>query len=249
MPPQTKWYQRNGLLLFFILFLYPIGLVGIWLRDTHPVKKLFFSFAGFFAFFFTFTITLVVFAAIFFPTDYYEKGQQAYAAGNYELAVSDFSQVGPDDEHYQEAQSMIEKANKKIEEEKARQEAIVQASYLEVRKNVFPIVYDKDNYTVMLHDMALDEQPNDTTFAHKYRILIEDETGMPRDTITDWLAVSDTTFDYYINDQTGSITIQNYLGGINGTIRMLNQKSLVISFYQTDAYGVTHNMMMTLARQ
>lgn len=53
---------------------------------------------------------------------------------------------------------------------------------------------------------------------------------------------------YYVNDQTGAITIQNYLGGVNGTINRLTNRDLTISFSQRDAYGAMHSMVMSFRR-
>jgi tetratricopeptide (TPR) repeat protein len=53
---------------------------------------------------------------------------------------------------------------------------------------------------------------------------------------------------YYVNDQTGAITIQNYLEGVNGTIDRLTNRDLTISFSQRDAYGTVHSMVMSFRR-
>jgi len=53
---------------------------------------------------------------------------------------------------------------------------------------------------------------------------------------------------YYVNEQNGSITIQNYLGGVNGSINRLTSRDLTISFSQRDAYGRAHSMVMSFRR-
>ncbi len=53
---------------------------------------------------------------------------------------------------------------------------------------------------------------------------------------------------YYVNDQNGEVTIQNYLGGVNGRINRLTNSELIISFSQRDAYGAVHSMVMSFRR-
>jgi len=54
--------------------------------------------------------------------------------------------------------------------------------------------------------------------------------------------------NYYVNDQSGAITIQSYLGGVNGSINRLTNRDLTISFSQRDTYGVSHRMVMSFRR-
>lgn len=197
MNQESRWYENKILLLFSLLFIYPVGLIFLWIRETSTVKKVFFTVVGGFAALFTTTFTFGILFAIFHTTDYYALGMQDFESKFYSQAVHEFSQVPEGDEMYAEAQKKITEARELIKQEEARKESIRNTAYNDLSANVSPLVSGKQNYSVLLYDMESTED----VYQQKYKVVLENAEGIPYDTITDWMAVSDTTFDYFIEDQ------------------------------------------------
>ena len=87
---QRKWYENKTLLAILILFVYPIGVIGIWLRNTETPKKILYSILGFMAWCFVFPVTLVIILAIFTSSD---NSRYDYEAGNNSMALGDYTQA------------------------------------------------------------------------------------------------------------------------------------------------------------
>ncbi|UZR96050.1 hypothetical protein [Chondrinema litorale] len=204
MASQQKWYDNKTLMFFLLLFLFPIGVIGIWLKKTTTQKKIAYSIAGFMGWIFVFPITLVIVVVILSPSkeseNYYQFGNEAYNDGKYLEAVNYYKNVDKDYEFYDEAIKKQADAQKKYDKEQAEINAYKNQALKEIKINTAPIVQNNKPYSVILYDANLDVKGNDTTFTHQYKILLEDSVGTPYDTLTNWLAVSDTAFDYYIND-------------------------------------------------
>jgi len=201
---QRKWYENKTLLAILILFVYPIGVIGIWLRNTETPKKILYSILGFMAWCFIFPVTLVIILAIFTSSDNsrfdYEAGNGSMEIGDYAQAINYYRSVDKDYEHYAEAQQKIQEAEQKLAQQKAQLAAYRMQANNEVQKNTRQITMGKKPYSVLLYDAKIENVDSDSTFSHQYKVILEDAAGTPYDSVTNWIAVSDTTFDYYIND-------------------------------------------------
>ncbi len=201
---QRKWYDNKTLLAILIIFVFPIGVIGIWLRNTETPKKVIYTILGFFAWCFTFPVVLIILLAIFIPskTNQYhiQDGDAAMKRGDYALAVDFYQNVDSDYEKYDVAQQKLSDARQKLQEQKAQLAAYKKYAINEVKESTGQITSGKMPYTVMLLDAKVENQNSDTTFSHQYKVILEDASNTPYDTTTNWVQVSDTTFDYYIND-------------------------------------------------
>lgn len=208
MSYTQKWYENKGILAVLILTIFPIGLLGIWLRQTNIVKKIAYSFVGFWGWIFTMFFVFVLWAAIFFENDYYQLGEEAYREKDYVGAVDYYSRVSESDSNYVAAQKKIVAIKKVQEQERLTQKTYREQALKEVRNNVSDLIAGKNNYSVILYDMNF-EVGTDTTYQHQYKVIVENENFIPKDTLTDLVTVSDTTFNYYAEDLEMEILSKN----------------------------------------
>lgn len=195
----NKWYENRTLLLFLLLTVYPIGLIGLWMKRTTVGRKVAFSVAGFFGWIWFCIIALAVTAAITAPGDY-EEGVTYMEEKNWQQAVNSFERVEAGNDEYNLAQEQLKEARQKLAEEERQRKMVRSSAVSEVKNHVDSLVANERAYTVLLYDMNLQENGADTTFQHKYKVVRQKPDGMPYETITDWQPVSDTTFDFYIHD-------------------------------------------------
>lgn len=107
----TKWFNNKLLLIALLFILPPVGVFGIFKRNSKIWKKLLYTFFSLISSLVLFIITI----AIFNPIDYYKSGVDNFNDGNYELAIKDFKKVGSNDINYKDALAKIEISNQKIE--------------------------------------------------------------------------------------------------------------------------------------
>ncbi len=200
MESSKKWYDKKGLLVIFLLTIFPIGLIGVWLRDSPIIKKIVYSFIGFWAWLFNMFFLAIVLLIIFVEEKKFEKGEAAFQRKDYIDAVDYYSRVDTDNENYPKAQMRIEEIKSIQAKEKLQREEYTNKALQEVRSSIEPFIENKKNYAVILYDMLIEVPNTDTVFQHKYKVVLEDINKQPYDTITSWISVSDTTFDYYSQD-------------------------------------------------
>jgi len=196
---RRHWYDNRTLLFFLILMVYPIGLIGIWSRDSPVVKKMVYSAVGLFGWFWFCIISIAIFAALLGP-DAYEKGQDAIAEKDWVRAVEQFERVEMSDDNYEKAQQQLKMARQKLAEIERKRKQVQAKAVSEVKSNVSGIVAGEDYYSVVLYDMNIETAGPDSVFQHQYKVIRDKPDGLPYDTLTSYVNVSDTTFDYYAND-------------------------------------------------
>lgn len=112
LESSKKWFNNKPLLIAFLFILPPVGVIGIFKRNSKLWKKLLYTFFALLSS----IVLLVVILATFNPIDYYKSGIENFNNRKYELAIKDFEKVGSKDENYKDAVSKIVIANKKIKE-------------------------------------------------------------------------------------------------------------------------------------
>lgn len=118
LESSKKWFDNKPLLITFLFILPPVGVFGIFKRNSKLWKKLLYTFFALLSS----IVLLVVILAIFNPIDYYKSGIENFNSGKYELAIKDFEKVGSKDKNYKEAVSKIEISKKKLEDLKLKTE-------------------------------------------------------------------------------------------------------------------------------
>lgn len=96
---KSKWYNNKVLLIILLFILPPLGIVGIFMRNSVAWKKIVYTLAGIAMSLFLFICTL----AFIFPTDYYKQGNEYYAQRNYKKAYEYFGNVEANNPNYNDA--------------------------------------------------------------------------------------------------------------------------------------------------
>lgn len=122
---QKRWYNNKPLIIILLFLLPPMGVAGIFKRNTQLWKKLFYTFCAIISSFILFVITV----AIFNPVDYFEDANGYYRDKEYVKAIEYYSKVDLDDPNYMIAQKrVIEIQNKlkniEIEKQNAQTEKL-----------------------------------------------------------------------------------------------------------------------------
>ena len=236
MVTKQKWYDNRSLMFFLIMFIYPIGVIGIWLRNTTPVKKVVYSVVGFFTWIFVFPITLGIILLIVLPSkdseNNFQYGNEAFNNGEYMQAVNYYNNVESDYEFYNEAMKKKDEAQQKYNNQQATLKAYKTQALKEIKVNTASIIENKKPYSVLLYDADIEVNGTDSTFAHQYKIVLEDSIGTPYDTVTNWIQVSDTAFDYYINDIGMTLTSAN-----NNTVNEYSSPPGYNNYVNNTRYG------------
>ena len=97
-----KWYHNKTTIVLLLIFLYPIGFMGLLLRsETKIWKKIVASIPGFFLF------ILILLAILLPPINYYELAANEIKSENYLSAYNYLSQVEKSDENYKNSQKKL----------------------------------------------------------------------------------------------------------------------------------------------
>lgn len=106
-----KWYNNKVILIILLFIFPPVGIYGIFQRDSKLWKKLAYLFCALFMSLILFGIAI----AILFPVNYYEEGNTLLNRGEYKEAINRFERVGKDKKQYKDALKGIQIAKQKID--------------------------------------------------------------------------------------------------------------------------------------
>lgn len=104
---ESKWYDSKPLLILLIFILPPLGIVGIFKRNSATWKKIAYTLVGITSSLFLFFLTVGIIGMIFFPMDYYKEGNEDFYKEQYDKAVENYNKVPKDNIHYTDAQSQL----------------------------------------------------------------------------------------------------------------------------------------------
>lgn len=107
----SKWYQKKWLLILLLFIIPPVGIIGVFLRDTKIWKRIVYTLLGVFMSFYLLAVLLLLVT----PNVGYLDGNRLYEQGKYSEAISEFRKVNKDDENYTNAFNKIESAKSKID--------------------------------------------------------------------------------------------------------------------------------------
>lgn len=125
---KSKWYDSKPLLITLLLILPPLGIVGIFKRNSVTWKKIVYTLGGLTMSFFLLIFTI----ALFYQIDYYKDGNEYFYKGQYDKAVENYNKVPKDNIHYTDAQSQLNKI-RQISDSLAMQKQI-ELETIELRK-------------------------------------------------------------------------------------------------------------------
>ncbi len=125
----------------------------------------------------------------------FKMGEEEYKAENLDEALHFFAQIPPNSVHYTDANQNIKEISQKLEKEhnasyltKKRSEA-----YTEIRKQLSPYLKNTSSYSVILADSKQVDK--------KFQYTIVYQNGStPTTKNTEFLKVSDSTFDFFLDD-------------------------------------------------
>ena len=100
---ESKWYDSKPLLILLIFILPPLGIVGIFKRNSATWKKIVYALGGLTMSFFLLIFTI----ALFYEIDYYKDGNEYFYKGQYDKAMENYNKVPKDDIHYTDAQAQL----------------------------------------------------------------------------------------------------------------------------------------------
>jgi tetratricopeptide (TPR) repeat protein len=106
-----KWYNNKALLIILLFIFPPVGIYGIFQRNSKLWKKLVYLFCALFMSLILFGIVI----AILFPVNYYEEGNTLLNRGEYKEAINRFERVGKDNKQYKDALKGIQITEQKID--------------------------------------------------------------------------------------------------------------------------------------
>lgn len=112
LESSKKWFDNKPLLIALLFVLPPVGVIGIFKRNSLLWKKLLYTFFALISS----LLLLVLVLAIFNPMDYYKSGIDNFNNGKFEIAIEELKKVDVSDPNYKDAVSKIELANQKIKE-------------------------------------------------------------------------------------------------------------------------------------
>ena len=101
---KSKWYNSKPLLIILFFILPPLGIVGIFKRNSATWKKVVYTLGGVIVSLFLFMFTTI----IFFPSDFYKEGNEFYSNKDYDRAYKCFLRVEPSNPNYNDAVSKIQ---------------------------------------------------------------------------------------------------------------------------------------------
>lgn len=137
---KSKWYDSKPLLIILLLILPPLGIVGIFKRNSVTWKKIAYTLVGVAMSLFLFLFTIGLIGVIFFPTDYFKDGNEYFYKGQYDKAIENYNKVPKDDIHYTDAQSQLTQI-KQISDSLAMQKQIeLEAIDLEKKKQLEALI-------------------------------------------------------------------------------------------------------------
>lgn len=112
LESSKKWFDNKPLLIVLLFVLPPVGVIGIFKRNSLLWKKLLYTFFALISS----LLLLVLVLAISNPMDYYKSGIDNFNNGKFEIAIEELKKVDASDPNYKDAVSKIELANQKIKE-------------------------------------------------------------------------------------------------------------------------------------
>lgn len=104
---RSKWYDSKPLLIILLFILPPLGIVGIFKRNSVAWKKIVYTLGGITSSIFLFLFTIGLIGVVFFPIDYFKDGNEYFYKGQYDKAVENYNKVPKDNIHYTNAQSQL----------------------------------------------------------------------------------------------------------------------------------------------
>ncbi|MEN9919812.1 MAG: hypothetical protein RL662_2248 [Bacteroidota bacterium] len=101
---KSKWYDSKPLLIILLFVLPPLGIVGIFKRNSATWKKIVYTLVGI-----AISLCLLICTlALIFPVDYYKEGNEYYNQKNYTRAYEYFSKVESSNPNYNDAVSKMQ---------------------------------------------------------------------------------------------------------------------------------------------
>lgn len=104
---KSKWYDSKPLLIILLFILPPLGIVGIFKRNSITWKKIIYTLVGVTSSLFLLFLTVGIIGMIFFPIDYFKDGNESFYKGQYDKAVENYNKVPKDNIHYTDAQNQL----------------------------------------------------------------------------------------------------------------------------------------------
>lgn len=104
---KSKWYDSKPLLIILLLILPPLGIIGIFKRNSVTWKKIVYTLIGVTSSIILFFLTVGIIGMIFFPIDYFKEGNENFYKGQYDKAEENYNKVPKDNIHYTDAQSQL----------------------------------------------------------------------------------------------------------------------------------------------
>lgn len=117
LQPQKKWYNNKLILILLFFILPPLGIYGIWKREsTKDLKKVIYTILG------ALSSLVLLFVIISFFMDsnkmYYENGESELIKENYSEAIKNFQNVQRESSKYQDARNKISQIDSIIYQQK-----------------------------------------------------------------------------------------------------------------------------------
>ncbi len=117
LQPQKKWYNNKLILILLFFILPPVGIYGIWKREsTKDLKKVIYTILG------ALSSLVLLFVIISFFMDcnkmYYENGESELIKENYSEAIKNFQNVQRESSKYQDARNKISQIDSIIYQQK-----------------------------------------------------------------------------------------------------------------------------------
>ncbi len=104
---KSKWYDSKPLLIILLFILPPLGIIGIFKRNSVTWKKIVYTLIGVTSSIILFFLTVGIIGMIFFPIDYFKEGNENFYKGQYDKAVENYNKIPKDNIHYTDAQSQL----------------------------------------------------------------------------------------------------------------------------------------------
>ncbi len=108
---KREWYEKKRILIPLLFLLPPVGIYGIFKKDTDKWKKVVYTLIGVFMTIYLISLLLL----LILPNMDYSNGNKLYELGNYEKAIFEYKKVEKDDENYQNALQKIQLAQSKLD--------------------------------------------------------------------------------------------------------------------------------------
>lgn len=104
---RSKWYDSKPLLIILLIILPPLGIVGIFKRNSVTWKKIVYTLGGITSSIFLLLFTIGLIGVIFFPIDYFKDGNEYFYKGQYDKAIENYNKVPKDNIYYTDAQNQL----------------------------------------------------------------------------------------------------------------------------------------------